>query len=89
MWTGTETQAPTGLEPQPGRLSGTQRPQAGWDLPSSQASPSVNGGSFLAYTGPVVQAGPEWAAQRQSLLLWAQPKVQDESNSGVLAPSPA
>ena len=58
MWTGTETQAPTGLEPQPGRLSGTQRPQAGWDLPSSQASPSVNGGSLLAYIGP---CGAGWA----------------------------
>lgn len=82
--------APAGTEPQRGRLSETRAPEQGRAFRVPGPLPVAMGVlpcSRWTLGGRLDQAGV--GRQTQSLLLWAQPKIQGESNPDVLAPSPA
>lgn len=67
MWARPRAQALTGTEPQPGRLSGTRRPQAGWGLPVPRHLPvsvEVLANPTLV---PGVKTGPDWAGQAETV----------------------
>lgn len=66
-----------------------QRPQAGWGLPTSQASTSVNGGSSQACTGPWGAGWTRLGWTGRDSVFCSQPRVQSDSTPGVLVPRPA